>query len=130
MNIQGNKQTSLSLCLHGCFSHVGSATDHPENGSGGLLHLMGAAPSALHCGETKVPDLHCQPFMQEDVCAAVKESAGRPQASASLYRPLPFIPIQQQRGKDTVGLHVPMNDVLRVQVTGNERGKEVMSMLF
>lgn len=28
---------------------------------------MGAAPSALHRGEAKVPDFHRQTFVQEDV---------------------------------------------------------------
>lgn len=47
-------------------------THHPENGSGRLLHLMGAAPSALHRSQTEVPDFHRQTFVQEDVFASVK----------------------------------------------------------
>lgn len=47
-------------------------THHPENGSGRLLHLMGAAPPALHRSQTEVPDFHRQTFVQEDVFASVK----------------------------------------------------------
>lgn len=68
-------KTPFYLCLHGCFIHGGSVADHPENGSGRLLHLMGATPSALHRSQTKVPDFHGQTFMQEDVFASVKELA-------------------------------------------------------
>lgn len=81
MNIQGNlkkkhtQKKNVYLCLHGCFIHGGSGTDHPENGPGRLLHLMGAAPSALDRSQTKVPDFHRQTFMQEDVFASVKEIA-------------------------------------------------------
>lgn len=103
------------MYLGGCFDLVGSAADHPENGSGRLLHLMGAAPSALHRGEAKVPDLHRQTFMQEDVFTAVKEAPTRSWNSFSLS------PTGQRSGKDTVGLHVAMNDVLRVQVAGKEQ---------
>lgn len=103
----------------GCFDLVGSVADHPENGAGRLLHLMGAAPSALHRGQAKVPDLHRQTFMQEDVFAAVKESPTRSWNLLSNFTS--NIPTGQQSGKDTVGLHVTMNDVLRVQVAGKEQ---------
>lgn len=103
----------------GCFDLVGSVADHPENGAGRLLHLMGAAPSALHRGEAKVPDLHRQTFVQEDVFTAVKESPTRCWNLSSNFSS--NIPAGQQSGKDTVGLHVAMNDVLRVQVAGKEQ---------
>lgn len=79
---------------------------------------MGAAPSALHRGEAKVPDLHRQTFMQEDVFTAVKES---PATSPSSSPSFSLTATGHQGGKDTVGLHVAMNDVLRVQVAGNEQ---------
>lgn len=104
--------------MGGCFDLVGSVADHPENGSGRLLHLVGAAPSALHRGEAKVPDLHRQTFMQEDVFKAVKEAPAR---SWNLLSTFALSPTGQQSGKDTVGLHVAMNDVLRVQVAGKEQ---------
>lgn len=47
-------------------------TDHPEDGPGRLLHLVGAAPPGLHRGQAKVTDFHRQSFVQEDVCAVVK----------------------------------------------------------
>lgn len=113
--------------MGGCFDLVGSVTDHPENGSGRLLHLVGAAPSALHRGEAKVPDLHRQAFVQEDVFTAVKESPNR---SWNLFSNFSLIPTGQQSGKDTVGLHVAMNDVLRVQVAGKEQKERGVTSLL
>ena len=45
------------------FLGPGALTDHPQDGSGGLLHLMRAAPPGFDRGQTKVSDLHRQAFM-------------------------------------------------------------------
>lgn len=44
-----------------------TTTDHPEDGPGRLLHLVGATPPGFHRGQAKVTDFHRQPFVQEDV---------------------------------------------------------------
>lgn len=80
------RKPPVQVCLHARFCPPWTGTDHPQNGSGRLLHLMGAAPPALHRSQTKVADFHRQTFMQEDVFASVKETAtAHSDASVSLF---------------------------------------------
>lgn len=46
---------------------TGSGTDHPQNGAGQLLELVGAAPARLDRGQAEVADLHRQVLMEENI---------------------------------------------------------------
>ena len=42
-------------------------TDHPQYGARQLLKLVGTTPAGLDCSQTKVPNLHRQVLVEENI---------------------------------------------------------------
>lgn len=47
-------------------------TDHPQYRARQLFKLVGATPAGLDCGQTKVPNLHCQILVEENIWVEMK----------------------------------------------------------
>lgn len=98
-------------------------TNHPKNGSRRLLDLMWATPPCFHRSKTKVANFYCKPFMQENVCTTVKELHWGKTHPVHQVDTFLFFSINRHwktNRKDTVWLHVSVNDVLCMKIAENE----------